>query len=322
MVGRIAAKRALSNEHANTFEGAARVWLAYKGASWANGTAAKNLKHFTADVFPYIGQRPVTHIEASELEAVLKRVASRGSVYTAGRIKEMCSQVFRHAIATRVATRNPAAELLGSVAAPKVQHRPALTSPREFGQFLRDLRGYGAADEVTRLATWFALLTFVRSRELRFARWAEIDVDGREWRIPAARMKMNKASNQHHVVPLSPQAMEVLEQLKPISGRYANMFINTYGPDGFMSENTIGRMLIRMGYQGKQTLHGFRASARSMLSERGWSVAALEAQLDHTERNKVVAAYARSDHLAERRKLMNDWGALVSQLEQRPVPER
>lgn len=315
MVSRTTAKRAAANEHANTFEGAARAWLDFQAKKWAPRTRAKNLKHFTADVFPFIGRRPTAQILPEEIKKVLDRIEGRDAAYTAGRIKEMCSQVFRHAIAVGVAKRNPAAEMMNTLVVPATKHRPALTNPLEFGMFLRDLRAYRAADQITLLATWFALLTFVRSSELRFAKWSEIDIEGREWRIPALRMKMNKGSNQQHIVPLSPQAIEVLRQLRPLSGQFPNMFPNTYGPDGFMSENTIGRMLIRMGYQGRQTLHGFRASARSILSERGWSFAALERQLDHAEHSKVVAAYARAEHLNERRKLMDDWGSLVQQLE-------
>jgi integrase len=208
-----------------------------------------------------------------------------------------------------------------TIVLPGVKHRPAITDRRQFGEFLRDLRGYQAADRLTLLAARLALLTFVRSQELRLARWDEIDFDAREWRIPAARMKMGKALNQAHIVPLSHAAIDTLREVHRITGDTAHIFPNSYGADGFMSENTIGRMLIRMGYQGKQTLHGFRASARSLLSERGWSVAALERQLDHAERSKVVAAYARSEHLDERRKIMDDWGTLVCLLETGGTPE-
>jgi integrase len=150
---------------------------------------------------------------------------------------------------------------------------------------------------------------------LRFARWGEFDLEAREWRVPAGRMKVGKTLNQAHVVPLSPQAVGVLRDLRELSPMGDLLLPNSNGDDAVISENTIGRMLKRMGYGGRQTLHGFRASARSLLSERGWSVAALERQLDHAERSKVVAAYARSEHLDERRQMMDVWGALVQALE-------
>ncbi|MEG1971254.1 MAG: site-specific integrase, partial [Burkholderiaceae bacterium] len=228
---------------------------------------------------------------------------------------EICGQVFRYAIATGRGDRNPAADLLGALPVPPVKHRPAITDRREFGVFLRDLAEFKAADSLTLLGARLALLTFARSAELRGARWDEIDFDGSEWRIPAARMKMAKGSNQAHIVPLSSQAVAVLRQLQALTGGVGYVLPSASGADKTMSENAIGLLLKRMGYKDRQTLHGLRASARSLLSERGWSVAALERQLDHAERSKVVAAYARSEHLDERRRLMADWGGLCEALE-------
>ncbi len=308
-------KRRIAVSAANSFEAVAREWHKSKLPRWAKVTADKALTQMEADLFPQIGLRPVAEVTPPELLAMLRKVEARGAAYTAVRLRELCSQVFRYAIATGRATYNPAADLLGALATPGVKHRPALTDRREFGQFLRDLRAYQSADVLTMLATRLALLSFVRSQELRYARWEEFDIEAREWRVPAARMKVGKTLNQAHIVPLSAQALATLEELRPLTAHGSRVFPSTNGDDGVMSENTIGRMLVRMGYQGRQTLHGFRASARSLLSERGWSVAALERQLDHAERSKVVAAYARSEHLEERRRMMNDWGALVEALE-------
>ncbi len=312
---RKAAKAKVATEAANSFQVVALEWHKANAKKWAEVTAAKTLTHLEADVFTAIGNRPVAAVKPPELLAMLRKVEARGAAYTATRLRELCGQIFRYAIATGRADHNPAADLVKTIILPGVKHRPAITDRRQFGEFLRDLRGYQAADRLTLLATRLALLTFVRSQELRLAQWDEIDFDASEWRIPAARMKMGKGSNQAHVVPLSQAAVETLKEIQPITGDATNVFPNSFGADGFMSENTIGRMLIRMGYQGKQTLHGFRASARSVLSERGWTVAALERQLDHAERSKVVAAYARSEHLEERRRIMNDWGAVVAALE-------
>ncbi|MCW5669760.1 MAG: integrase arm-type DNA-binding domain-containing protein [Hydrogenophaga sp.] len=311
---RAATKRHVAASAANNFKTVALDWHAVKSARWKQVTADKQMTHLVADVFPVIGHRPIAEITAPELLALFNKIVARNAAYTASRVREICRQVIAYAIATGRATYNPANDLRNTIAVPSVKHRPAITDKREFGIFLRDLASYESADRLTLMATKLALLTFVRSQELRYARWSEIDVEAREWRIPAARMKMGKGLNQAHIVPLAPQAIALLQEIKAYVGEVENVFPNNYGADGFMSENTIGRMLIRMGYQGKQTLHGFRASARSLLSERGWTVDALERQLDHAERNKSVAAYARSEHLVERRKIMNDWANLVDAL--------
>lgn len=298
----------------NSFEAVAREWHTTNSKRWVSKTISKTLRHLEGDVLPAVGKRPIAAVTHREILAMLRKVEARGAAYTATRIREMCSQIFRFAIVTGRATANPAADLAGSIVTPPVRHRPALTTRRDFGEFLVALRDYKGADPLTILATRFALLTFVRSQEMRFAKWIEIDLEAREWRIPAERMKMGKGLNQAHIVPLSVVAIDVLQDLKPLTGYSDKIFPQTDSKK-CMSDNTIGRMLIRMGYQGRQTLHGFRASARSLLSERGWSEAALERQLDHAERSKVVAAYARSQHLEERRKIMDDWGLLVRELE-------
>lgn len=314
MAERAATRRQIAASAANNFKTVALEWHKVKAARWKEVTADKQLTHMETDIFPAIGNRPISEITAPELLALFNKVANRGAAYTATRIREICGQVIGYAIATNRATYNPTNDLRKTIAVPPVKHRPAITDKREFGAFLRDLDNYESADKLTLMATKLALLTFVRSQELRYARWNEIDMEAKEWRIPAARMKMGKGLNQAHIVPLAPQTIRLLQEIRAYVGEVENIFPNNYGADGFMSENTIGRMLIRMGYQGRQTLHGFRASARSLLSERGWTVDALERQLDHAERNKSVAAYARSEHLVERRKIMSDWANLVDEL--------
>jgi integrase len=316
---RHAQKRQALQDAENSFERLARDWLAMKARKWSADTLRRTTKQFEDHLFPALGHRPATSITPPELLMELRKVSGKVA-YTATRLRECCGGVFRFGIATGRANDDPAADLRGALEQPATTHRPALTAPREFGQFLRDLKAFKTADVLTLLATRLALLTFVRSQELRFARWEEIDTEARVWRIPAARMKMAKGSNQAHIVPLSQQAVETLAEIRELSGFTPVLFPNNHGADGFMSENTIGRMLWRMGYKDRQTLHGFRASARSLLSERGWSVAALERQLDHAERSKVVAAYARSEHLDERRRIMEDWGRLVQVLECGGVP--
>lgn len=308
-------KRTKAAAAANTFRAIALEWHAMKAKGGHTiTTTTKRLAHLETHIFPAIGDRPVVEVKPSEVLAMLKKVAAAGSAYTAGRLREICGQVFRFAIATDRAIYNPAADLRGAIETPGVNHRPALTTRREFGEFVRDLRDYQQCYPLTKQAARFAMLTWTRPKELRTARWEHFDMEAKEWRVPAINMKMGKHL-QAHTVPLSAQALEALEAIRQLSGDAPVLFPGNHGADSIISENTVNGLFKKMGYQGRQSHHGLRASARSLLSERGWSPAALERQLDHAERNKVIAAYARSEHLVERRKFMDDWGTLVATLE-------
>ncbi|MFO7543289.1 MAG: integrase arm-type DNA-binding domain-containing protein [Thiobacillus sp.] len=301
---------------ANSFEAVAREWHAGKSKKWAKVTADKAMTHLEAYVFPEIGHMPIASVKASQLLAMLRKIESKGIAYTATRLREMCGQVFRYAVATGRAEDNPAAHLLGAMQKPATTHRPAITERREFGAFLRDLREATGFEPITRYALYFAMLTFVRSQEYRFSRWEEIDFAAREWKVPAHRMKVGKTLPAH-TVPLSNQVIALLEELRDLTGHTPYLFPKSkgYGENEVISENTVGKMLNNMGYQGRQCAHGFRASARSILSEQGWSVEAMERQLDHKEASGTVAAYARSQHLPERRKMMQAWADTCDALE-------
>ena len=273
-------KKASKTMQADSFESVAREWHAGKAKKWAKVTADKAMTHLEAYVFPEIGHLPVASVKASQLLAMLRKVEAQGIAYTATRLREMCGQVFRYAVATGRAEDNPAAHLLGAMSKPATTHRPAITERHEFGAFLRDLRGATGYDPVTRHAAYFAMLTFVRAQEFRFARWVEIDCNAREWKVPAQRMKTGKALPAH-TVPLSRQSLELLKSLRDLTGHTPYLFPKAkgYGENEVISENTVGKMLNNMGYQGRQCVHGFRASARSILSEQGWSREAMERQL-------------------------------------------
>lgn len=300
----------------NSFEGVALEWHAMKSKKWAKVTADKALVHLRTYVFPEIGHLPIASIKASVLLDMLRKVEEKGVAYTATRIREMCGQIFRYGVATGRAEDNPAAHLVGALAKPRTTHRPAITERREFGEFLRDLRAATRFDPITRYAAYFAILTMVRAQEFRFAKWEEIDWNAQEWKVPATRMKVGKHLPAH-TVPLSRQALELLNELKELSGYSAYLFPKAkgYGENEVISENTVGKFLNNLGYQGRQCVHGFRASARSILSEQGWSVEAMERQLDHKEADGTVAAYARSQHLPERRKMMQAWADTCDALE-------
>lgn len=304
------AERLVRAEH--SFQAVAEEWLALKRKTWAKITADKAETHFRQYVFPQIGGRPVVELTAADFLMMLRKIADR-IPYTATRLREQCAQVCRYAIATGRAASNPIADLRGALATPVITHRPAITDRREFATFLRDFRA-ASMGPITRAAARFALLTFVRSGEFRFAKWEEIDWKAAEWRVPARRMKMGK-NLQAHIVPLARQTIELLRGLEDLTGGAPYLFPNAHGADGVISENTVGKALNDMGYQGRQCAHGFRATARSLLAEQGWSVAAMERQLDHAERSRIVAAYARAEHLDERRLMMQAWADMIDALE-------
>jgi len=307
-------KHAKAGAAANTFKAVALAWHAMKAKSCAANTSAKRLAQLEKHIFPTIGNRPVADVKPPEVLAMIQGVAASGTAYTAGRLREICGQVFRYAIQTGKATYDPAASMRGAIEKHTVNHRPALTTRKEFGQFVRDLRDTTRADPLTKLCARLGLLTWTRPKELRQARWDQFDKEAQEWRIPAIEMKTGKHL-QAHTVPLSKEALELLPALWQLSGHTDRLFPSTGSAGGVISENTINNLFRRMGYKDKQSHHGLRASARSLLSERGWKTEALERQLDHKEANQAVAAYARSQHLEERRRFMADWGGLVAALE-------
>lgn len=295
---------------ANSFEAVATEFLASQRRKLAPSTFAKSEWMLRDNVFPWLGSRPIGDIEAPELLAVLRRIEARGAHETAHRTKEKCGQVFRYAIATGRAKRDPSADLRGALAPVVRTSRAAVTDPTQVGDLLRAIDGY-TGQFVTRCALRIAPLLFVRPGELRHAEWAEFDLDAAEWRIPAHKMKMREA----HTVPLSPQAVAILRELQPLTGRGRYLFPSLRTPRAPMSENTINAALRRLGYdKDTMTGHGFRAMASTRLNELGWPPDVIERQLAHVERNKVRAAYNRASYMAERRKMMQQWADYLDQL--------
>jgi integrase len=203
---------------ANTFKAVALEWHSKKEKSSAANTSAKRLTQLENHIFPAIGSRPIDAIKPPEILAMLRKVEAAGTAYTAGRLREICGQVCRYAIQTGKAEYDPAAAMRGAIEKHSVNHRPALTTRREFGEFVRDLRDTTRADPLTKLCARFGLLTWTRPKELRQARWEHIDMEACEWRIPAIEMKTGKHL-QAHTVALSPEAMAVLPALRELSGQ-------------------------------------------------------------------------------------------------------
>jgi len=298
-------------EAENSFESLASEWWENQKGLWTEEHAARVWSSLEKDIFPSIGHRPITEIKTPELLETLRDGAeSRDALDLASRLLQRCTQIFRYAVQTGRADYNPAAELSGTLKTRKVQHQPSL-SHSELPDFLRSLSIYQGYP-LTKLALRFLTLTFVRPGELRFARWDEFDIENKLWRIPAKRMKMKT----DHLVPLSDQALAMLEEIRFISGTYPLLFPSRNNRNNPMSENTLNKAIHVMGYKGKATAHGFRATASSALNENEFNRDAIERQLAHQERNKVRAAYTyHAEYLTDRRKMMQWWANHLDSLE-------
>jgi integrase len=288
---------------AESFEAVAREWLAKQEAKMSPATFSKAIWTFEKLLFPWLGTQPVGKISPAELLATLRRTESRGRHETAHRAKQRASQVFRYAIATGRAERDPSVDLKGALHPVVSTPRAAITEPAKVAALLRAIHSY-AGTFVTCCALKLAPMLFVRPGELRRAEWTEINFDSAEWRIPASKMKMR----EEHIVPLPTQALEILRELHPLTGRWRYVFPGVRSSARPMSENTITAALRNMGYD-RQTMtgHGFRALASTRLNEMGWAPDVIERQLAHVERNKVRSVYNRAQYLKERRKMMQAW---------------
>lgn len=297
---------------ANTFEAVAREWLPLQEKKLAKSTYAKAVWTFETLVFPYIGSRPIAKLGAIDVLKVLKRIEGRGIHETAHRTRQRCAQVFRYAVQTGRAERDPTVDLRGALAPVVSEHHASITEPKRIGELLRAIDGY-TGHFVTAYALKLAPLLFVRPGELRHAEWTEFDLDSAEplWRIPAEKMKMG----EQHVVPLSTQALVLLRELHSVSGRGRYVFPSVRSGSRPMSDNTVNAALRRMGYTTEEmTGHGFRSLASTCLNEQGYHPDLIELQLAHAERNQVRAAYNKAQRLPERRKMMEAWAGYLDSL--------
>jgi len=301
---RKALKAATVAETENSFEVIAREWHSKFSGSWSPSHAETTLKRMRLDVFPVMGARPIADIKAPELLAMLRRIESRGALETSHRVRTVCGQVFRYAVATGRAERDPAADLKGALPPYKKSHLAAVTDPKEVAPLLRAIDGYQGSS-IVKCALQLAPLVFVRPGELRQAEWAEIDFEAAEWNIDAARMKMKVA----HLVPLSTQAVAILRELHALTGRGRYVFPSGRSFARPMSNNAVNAALRRMGFNKDEMCgHGFRAMARTILDEvLQVRVDFIEHQLAHAVKDPNGRAYNRTAHLAERRKMMQLW---------------
>lgn len=303
-------RKAAAAAGAATFEAVAREWIANNATRWNASNAEQVTARLERNVFPWIGRKPVADVTAADVLAVIRRIAERGAVEIAHRVRGSIGQVLRFAVGTQRAGMDVTPALRGAIPPSAERHYATITEPAKVGELLRAIDGY-AGSFVTRAALQLAPLVFVRPGELRAMEWAELDLDAGEWRIPAERMKMKEA----HVVPLAPQAVAILRDLQPLTGATRYVFPSVRSAKRPMSENTIGAALRRLGYPvGSMTAHGFRAMASTLLNEQGWAPDVIERQLAHKERNAVRAAYNRAEYLPERRKMVQAWADYLDAL--------
>ncbi|MCD9026649.1 integrase arm-type DNA-binding domain-containing protein [Luteimonas sp. BDR2-5] len=302
---RRAEKAAGKERAANSFEVVAREWIAKQKSGWVESHASRIELRLKNDVFPWLGGRPVADIGARELLTTLNRVVDRGAVESAHRILQNCSQVFRYAIITARADRNPAEDLRGALPPVKPTHRAAITQPKRIGELLRAIDAYKGS-LVTKCALRLAPHVFLRPGELRQAEWEEFDLDVAEWNIPPEKMKMRSA----HLVPLSTQALAILREIEPLTGGGKYVFPSARTADRPMSDNAVLAALRRMGFsKDEMSGHGFRAMARTVLDEvLNVRPDYIEHQLAHAVKDPNGRAYNRTAHLHERVLMMQEWG--------------
>lgn len=307
----------VEQEDARTFEQLAIEWHA-TNKKWSEEHSRRVLKSTEDNLFPAIGKRNIAELKTRDLLAPIKAVEISGRLEVASRLQQRTTAIMRYAVQSGLLDYNPAQEMAGAVASSNRQHRPALEL-RRIPELLQRIDNY-TGRPLTRLAVELTLLVFIRSSELRFARWSEIDFETSMWTIPAEREAIEGIKHSQrgskmrtpHLVPLSRQALAILKQVHKLSGDRNFVFIGDHDHRKPMSENTVNKALRVMGYDTKVEVcgHGFRTMACSSLIESGlWSRDAVERQMSHMERNSVRAAYIhKAEHLDER-KLMLQWWA-------------
>jgi integrase len=294
---------------ANSFEAVAREWHTKFAPTWAATHSTKIIRRFEMYAFPWLGGRPVAEITAPELLAIARRAESAGALETAHRVLQTCGQVFRYAVATGRADRDPTGDLRGSLPSATKTHMAAVTEPRAVAELLRTLDQYQGSVPV-RCALLLAPLVFVRPGELRAAKWADIDLDAAEWRFIASK------TETQHIVPLATQAVAILREAQAVTGYGVYVFPSPRTGERPMSDNAILSALRRMGIpKDEMSGHGFRAMARTLLDEvLGVRPDLIEHQLAHAVRDPNGRAYNRTAHLPERRRMMQTWADYLDKL--------
>ena len=313
-------KQAKQIDKVNTFHKVAAEWWRSKKDIWSDGHAALIWRRLEKNVLPWLGDRPVIEITARELLEVLRKIEARGAIETARRICQVCGQVFMYGVACGYCENNIASGLVTALKQRKTRHYAAITEPDKVKTLLRDLEAFEGSFIVLS-ALKIAPLVFVRPGELRKAEWQEIDLEAALWTIPAEKMKMKRP----HLVPLSSQAVKILEDMYPLTGHGLYVFPSVRTDKRPISENTLNVALRRLGYsKDEMTAHGFRTTASTLLHEMGWKSEVIEMQLAHRDRNKIRGVYNKAQYLDERRDMMQKWADYLDGLKDgaRVIPIR
>ena len=295
-----------------TFEAIATQWLDDRKDNIEPSSHARNVRHFVNDVFPMIGTKQIDAIKSPHILAMARKIEERGAAEMARRALRLTSAVMRYAKTIGLIEFDPTTGLSEALKPRKIQHMARIPES-ELPKLLSDIDTY-SGELLTRIALQLITLTFVRTIELRHMEWTEIDYEKCEWRIPSEKMKMSKT----HIVPLSKQSLDLLNELNTHTGHRKYVFHSTRSNKP-MSEVTILTALWRMGYKGRMTGHGFRGLASTILHERNYNHAAIELQLAHSDRDQVSAAYNYADHLPYRKKMMQEWADYLCELRNGPT---
>lgn len=302
-------KQAKEQAVANSFERLAMEWHSHKSTSWSEGYAEHLLMYLKKDIFPFIGQKAITDISQVEMLNVLRKMEQRGVLDKLKKTRQACRQIFTYAIITGRAEHNPVSDLAGALKSPKQQHYPHLLVD-QIPDFLRALSEYSGST-ITRNATRLLMLTGLRTIELRASEWVDIDFDKGVWNIPAERMKMRRP----HLVPLSIQVRELLEEIHQLTGRGKYVFPGRNDAGKPMSEASINQVIKRIGYDGKATGHGFRHTMSTILHEQGYNTAWIETQLAHVDKNSIRGTYNHAQYLDGRREMLQWYADYMAALE-------
>ncbi|EBN7766646.1 tyrosine-type recombinase/integrase [Salmonella enterica] len=292
----------------NSFELLALEWHEHKKPNWSSGYADDIMEYLRKDIFPYIGKKAITDIKPITMLSVLKKMEERGVLDKLKKTRQACRQIFTYAIITGRAEFNPVTDLAGALKTPKQQHFPHLM-PTQIGPFIHAVNTYSGS-KVTRIATLLLMYTSVRTIELRASEWTEFDLDNDLWQIPKERMKMRRP----HLVPLSRQVKSHLLELKKITGWGKYVFPGRNDVHKPMSEASINQVIKRIGFAGKVTGHGFRHTMSTILHEKGFNSAWIEAQLAHADRNTIRGTYNHAQYLDGRREMLQWYADYLDEL--------
>lgn len=318
----------------NTFERLARAWhaSAKKDREWSKGYAEKVIRHLEIHVFPWVGDRPIEAIPPTEIVRCLHRIKDRGNLETAQRVREAVQHVYQYAV--DIGALEPAKNFMnkntGGLPPPRSRHFAAITDPEKLGQLMRDIQAYKGAF-ITRCALRLAPMMFQRPGQIRFADWEDINLDIELWRCPPEKMKMREWQKRDsrtpaHLVPLPRQAMDILQELHPLTGPTGPVFRSMSRrseKNRYMSENTVNAALRAMGYDTQEDItgHGFRATARTMIREcLGWDPDVIERHLAHVSDEELGGSYDRAVFLAQRREMVQQWADFLDDLQAGKMP--